>query len=253
MPRKPDERVEKARKLYFAGKKLIEISKELGVPEGTVRSWKNRYNWDCNVAKKKCNVAKKTKKGKKPVADEVEEMIENTGLTDKQQLFCIYYIRCFNATRAYQKAYGVNYTTAASISYRMLENDGIRNEINRLKRNRLNRELLSEEDIVQRYIDIAYADIKDYIEIKDGEMNLKNSDGFDGMLVKKATSGKSSSIELYDSMKALQWLSDHMNLATMEQKNIIEKLKEEKNINTDNNTEVQIYLPDNGRGGFHGE
>lgn len=76
---------------------------------------------------------------------------------------------------------------------------------------------------------------------------MKNSDEFDGMLVKKATSGKINSIELYDSMKALQWLSDHMDLATTEQKIRIEKLKEEKDIDTKTNTEVQIYLPDNGR------
>lgn len=247
MPRKPDERIEKAMKLYFSGKKLIEISKELKVPEGTVRSWKNRYKWDCNVAKRKCNVAEGTKQKKAPVTDEVKDVIENDNLTDKQRLFCIYYVRCFNATKAYQKAYGVGYATAASISYRLLENDGVRNEINRLKRNRFNRELLSEEDIVQRYIDIAHSDIKDYIEIKDGTVCLKNSDEFDGMLVKKATSGKINSIELYDSMKALQWLSDHMDLATTEQKIRIEKLKEEKDIDTKTNTEVQIYLPDNGR------
>ena len=26
--------------------KLIDISKKLGVPEGSVRAWKKRYNWD---------------------------------------------------------------------------------------------------------------------------------------------------------------------------------------------------------------
>ena len=248
MPRKPDEKVEKARKLYLSGKKLIEIAKELGVPEGTVRSWKNRYKWDCNVAKKKCNVSKNIEHEKKFVADEVEKVLRNTALTDKQRLFCIYYIRCFNATKAYQKAYGVDYATAASISYRLLENDGVKNEIMRLKKSRLNREMLSEEDVVQRYIDIAYADINDYMELKDGNIAFKDSTSFDGMLVKKVVSGKTNSIELHDSMKALKWLSDHMNLATEEQRLKIEKLKENRNLGTDDNeTEVQIYLPDNGR------
>lgn len=97
MPRKPDERIEKAREMYLAGSKLKDIAKELGVPEGTVRSWKNRYEWECNVANKKRNVANKTKRRKKAVADEVEAVLQNTDLTDKQQLFCIYYIRSFNA------------------------------------------------------------------------------------------------------------------------------------------------------------
>lgn len=248
MPRKPDARIEKARELYLAGAKLTDIAKELGVPEGTVRSWKNRYGWDRNVAKKECNVANQTKRRKRAVADEVESVMQNTDLTDKQRLFCIYYIRSFNATKAYQKAYDVDYATAASISYRLLENDGVKNEIMRLKKNRLNRELLSEEDIVQRYIDIAYADINDYMELKSGSIAFKDSDGFDGMLVKKVVSGKTNSIELHDSMKALKWLSDHMDLATEEQRLRIEKLKESRSLDKERDSvEVEIYLPDNGR------
>ena len=65
MPRKPDKRIIKAKELYKKGQNLIEIANRLGVPEGTVRSWKNRYKWDCNVAKEKRNVAK-TKRGGQP-------------------------------------------------------------------------------------------------------------------------------------------------------------------------------------------
>lgn len=64
MARAPDQKAEEARKLFDSGLKLIEISEKLGVPEGTVRSWKNRYKWECNVAKEKRNVAKK--KGGQP-------------------------------------------------------------------------------------------------------------------------------------------------------------------------------------------
>lgn len=46
MPRKPDERITQAKELYLKGQKLIEIASQLGVPEGTVRSWKNRYKWE---------------------------------------------------------------------------------------------------------------------------------------------------------------------------------------------------------------
>ena len=59
MARAPDQRVEQAKALYDKGLKLIDIASQLGIPEGTVRSWKNRYNWDCNVAKEKRNVARK--------------------------------------------------------------------------------------------------------------------------------------------------------------------------------------------------
>ena len=65
MARAPDQRVEQAKALYDKGLKLIDIANQLGIPEGTVRSWKNRYKWDCNVAKEKRNVARK-KRGAQP-------------------------------------------------------------------------------------------------------------------------------------------------------------------------------------------
>ena len=71
MPREPDQRKEKARELFLQGLKLIEISEQLEIPEGTIRSWKNRYKWDCNVANKKRNVAKRRggQKGNKNAVD----------------------------------------------------------------------------------------------------------------------------------------------------------------------------------------
>ena len=67
MARAPDPRIEQAKAMYLQGAKLVEIASQLSLPEGTVRSWKNRYNWDCNVAKDQCNVAKgkKTEKNEK--------------------------------------------------------------------------------------------------------------------------------------------------------------------------------------------
>lgn len=64
MARAPDARMEQARDLFLKGKKMIEISELMGIPEGTIRSWKNRYKWACNVAKGKSNVAKR--KGGQP-------------------------------------------------------------------------------------------------------------------------------------------------------------------------------------------
>ena len=68
MPRMPDPRVEQAEELFRQGKKLIDIAEILGVPEGTIRSWKNRCGWgageNATLQKKKRNVAKK--KGGQP-------------------------------------------------------------------------------------------------------------------------------------------------------------------------------------------
>lgn len=68
MARAPDERIIEALKLYKQGLKLIEIASQLSVPEGTVRSWKNRYHWDSDnyatLQSDKRNVAKE--KGGQP-------------------------------------------------------------------------------------------------------------------------------------------------------------------------------------------
>lgn len=69
MARAPDPRIKEAKAMYLEGRKLIDIAKNLDLPEGTVRSWKNRYKWDCNVANEKRNVAKaktKRKQGGQP-------------------------------------------------------------------------------------------------------------------------------------------------------------------------------------------
>ena len=63
MPRKPDERIDQAKEMFLKGTKLVEIASQLNLPEGTIRSWKNRYKWDCNVANKKRNVANKKRGG----------------------------------------------------------------------------------------------------------------------------------------------------------------------------------------------
>ncbi|MFR5746576.1 MAG: phage terminase small subunit [Romboutsia timonensis] len=61
MARAPNEKVKKAKELYDKGYKLVDIAKELDVAEGTVRSWKNRYKWNCNATLQNniCNVANK--------------------------------------------------------------------------------------------------------------------------------------------------------------------------------------------------
>ena len=258
MPKVKDARADKAFEMYKQGLKLVEIASQLGIAEGTVRSWKNRYKWDgdnATLQKNKRNVAKNNKpprKNKKsPVAHEVESVMKNTELTDKQQLFCIYYIRCFNATKAYQKAYGCNYTTAMSEGSKHLRNPKIKEEIFRLKQERLNREFLSEADIFQKYMDIAFADITDYVEFGNGSfndpetgeevaysfVNLKDSKTVDGTIVSEVSKGREGAkIKLADRMKALQWLTDHMDLATDKQKAEIALLRAK--VQTDDSEEI---------------
>ena len=240
MARSPNQKAEKARELYKGGMKLVEIASQLEVPAGTVRRWKSTYHWDGeqqSERSEKKSERSESKKSvtKKAVADEVKQVIQNTDLTDKQQLFCIHYIRCFNATKAYQKAYGCGYTTAVTNGPALLGNTRIKEEILQLKQDRLNREFLSESDIFQKYMDIAFADINDFVDVSAGFVTAK--DNIDGTIVSEVSNTQSGvKIKLADRMKALQWLSDHMNIATEKQKAEIALLKAK--VQTDDGDEV---------------
>ena len=274
MARAPDSRITQAKAMYLQGTKLVEIASQLNLPEGTVRRWKSTYKWDGERSDKNnersANKTNRKQKRGKGIAEDVEQVMENLELTDKQRLFCLHYVRCFNATKAYQKAYGCSYDTAASIGYRLLENDGVRDEIMRLKQSRLNRELLDEHDIFQKYMDIAFADITDYVEfgreeiqvmgafgpveIKDPEtgektplmkevntVRFRESAEVDGTLITEVKQGKDgASIKLADRMKALDWLANHMDLASEEQRARIAQIKAQtdKLKGTDNDAEL---------------
>ena len=256
MARAPDKRAELAKDMYLKGTKLVDIAKQLNIPEGTVRRWKSTYKWGSERSDKKSERSeRKSGKKKTETAAEVAQVINNPNLTDKQRLFCVLYIKCFNATKAYQKAYGCRYETALTNGPALLKKTRIKNEINELKQNRLNREMLDEHDIFQRYMDIAFADITDFIEFgqeevqvmavygpvyvqdpKTGEkkplmkmvntVRFKQSTEVDGTLISEVKQGKDgASIKLSDRMKALQWLSDHMDLATEEQRTRIEVMR----------------------------
>lgn len=62
MPRAASEKVTQAEMLFNDGMAMVEIAKKLGISDGTVRSWKNRYGWGTDSKKNKCNVAKKDDK-----------------------------------------------------------------------------------------------------------------------------------------------------------------------------------------------
>lgn len=234
---------------YIEGMKYKDIAAKHKVSLNTIKSWKQRYNWNrksMHTNKKVCtqNKSKKIKKKdiKEPIAEEVKEVLENAELTDKQRLFCIYYIKYFNATKAYRKAYGCSYETAMVNGFNLLRNTKIESEIEKLKQHKLNQVMLSEEDIFQRYMDIAFSDITDYVNFGKREIEIlednqsktievnyvdfNDSYDVDGTIISEVRQGKDGvSIKLHDKMKALQWLSDYMGIATDKQKVELEVLK----------------------------
>ena len=155
--RKSDE----AKADYLAGKTYKEIAAKYNVSPGTVRAWKSRYRWDDDQPQQ--NATKSAAK-KRNVA--IEDVEQNSDLNDKQKMFCLYYMQRFNATWAYQKAYGVNWNTAHTNGSRMLANASVQKEIQQLRKLRQQTEAIKADDIIYELQRQAFADIGDYVEAK---------------------------------------------------------------------------------------
>ena len=53
-------------------------------------------------------------------------------MNQRRRNFCVYYVKYFNATKAYLKAYGSEYTTANTNGSMLLKNEDVRQYINEL-------------------------------------------------------------------------------------------------------------------------
>lgn len=222
------------------GMKYKEIAEKYGVSINTVKAWKsrkwNKQDQTSNLPPKK--VAHKKEKGcTQKKLQSVAEVEEGDELKDEHQLFCLLYLKYkFNATKAYQEVYGVDYKTASSNAWRLMGYDGVNKEIKRLKSEIKNNIHVEIEDLIQEYVNQFSADITDIVKVdlteyevrdkagnklktKEGEqvigrlndVYVESSDNFDGSLVKKISQGKDGiSVELYDKQKAMSELMKYL-------------------------------------------
>ena len=254
MPRIRDPNRDKSFEIYKANNgniDLVEIASQLNVPPGTIRGWKAKDHWEQQLnelngtLQKERNVPKgksipKKMPREKPL-EEVKQVMDNPDLTDKQKLFCLYYIKSFNATQSYLKAYECDYITANTNGPRMLVNACVKQEIDRLKDIKRQQIAVDESDLVEIHMRIAFADMGDYVSfgreeiqvmgmfgpIKDEDGNictetvntvrLKESSMVDTQLIKEVKQGKDGvAIKLIDRCKSLEWLDKHFLMNPMD-------------------------------------
>jgi phage terminase small subunit len=232
---------------YKNGMKQKEIAKKYNTTINTVKSWSRRYEW--SKKKKKGAHQNKSVHTKKECKKIAEEIVETSELDEEHQLFCIYYLKYHNKVKAYQKVKpNTPYNSACVMASRWSKQSAVIEEINRLKKELYEDALLDPHDIVQKYIDIAFADLNDYLEYGQEEVpviiknpitgedevlkqtvnmvKFKESAFADGTILSEVKQGRNgASIKLADRMKALDWLSKHMNLATEEQRAKIDLIK----------------------------
>jgi phage terminase small subunit len=257
----------KAKELYIAAKgeiKLKDIADQLGLPEGTIRGWKNKDQWDGELngtivpfLKKSERSAKKTErsKEKRTFREKLREQdIKDDSLTEKQRLFCLYYIKSFNGTMSAIKA-GYAADSAHVTASQLLRNPKVAAEIRRLKGQVQEELFIDAMDVLERYVKIAFADMNDFIsfgqeeipvigmfgpiEVEDpktGEkkpltqmvnvLRFNDSSMVDGGLICQIKQGKDGvSIKLEDRQKALDKLEKYFDLFPDKFKRRIEEEK----------------------------
>lgn len=163
---------EHAEQDYLAGMKYKDIADKYHVSINTVKSWKKRYGWQRTQNKKGAHktakrVHTKPQKGAhKIVPEALNELETNDELNEKQKLFCLFYLQRFNATWAYQQAYGASWSTANVNGPRLLVNASVRAELDNLRMIREQAEAIKADDIVRELQRQAFANIGDYVEAK---------------------------------------------------------------------------------------
>lgn len=141
-------------------------------------------------------------------------------MTDKEKLFCFFYLQDFNARKAAKRA-GYKDTHG----YKLLKKDYIKSEIEALRQEMREELFVSGRDILELYIRAAFADITDYVEFgsqeSDGKKSsyvcLKNCNEVDGQLIEEVSvSSGSGKIKLLDKAKALEKLEKFFDLFGMD-------------------------------------
>lgn len=248
---------DEAKKDYLAGMKYKDIAEKYDVSINTVKSWKQRNNWQRGPTQK--GVHTKNKKGAhkvdKVAPKIVKELSANDGLNDQQKMFCLYYLQRFNATWAYMQAYDVDYRTANVNGPRLLGNASVREQIDKLRGEIANDLFVTADDIAKEYAKQAFSDIGDYVEFGGQESTIldederellddngnpikshrsyvmfKDKDKVDTSLIKTIKSGKDGPVvELYDKQRAmdalLKYLGNSDSLKEQLLKAQIDKLK----------------------------
>lgn len=151
-------------------------------------------------------------------------------LSDKQELFCLEYLKDLNGTQAAIRA-GYSKNTAQEQSSQLLSKLIISKRVAELKFSHFNAVEIQGKDVIEEFALIAFSDIKDYIEISEGgEITAKTFLEMKGAsrairsvkekrVIRESRDGSEDQIidstfefQLWDKNKALDGLARHHSL-----------------------------------------
>lgn len=139
-------------------------------------------------------------------------------MTKKQKIFADEYLIDLNGTRAYMVAYPSvkNEDVAAAAAVRLLKNVKVAEYIQKRMKERQIRTEVTQDKVIEELAAIAFARITDFVEIKDGYVKIKDTEGLSEFQIKAISGikqGKSGiEIKLNDKEKALDFLGRHLGM-----------------------------------------
>lgn len=270
MPKARSPERDRAYEIYKESNGLItlrEIASRLGVPEKSVSGWKCKDSWDKKINGVLQSNIRSTTKRKKVAKKIIEDVENNEELNDRERLFILAYLETHNAKISCLRAgYDVQERYARQLGYKILNRDRVKVEIERLKKMRNEAMFLSSEDVLEKYMQIAFADITDFIELSGaGErVSIKSLDELEGGVIESIKNDKFGvSLKLSSRDKALAFLAKYFEMYPMDRhrKEYDAKrlsIDEQKNSKAneqsgdEESSTVVFYLPDNGRGDNEG-
>ncbi|MEH7186487.1 terminase small subunit [Bacillus toyonensis] len=239
MSRRSVER-DKAFEMYKDSKGEIpieDIAEELGKSISLVRKWKSKDKWDENITGNITTGKKVITKVENPkTKKKLKAILEDEELSEKERLFCLYYVKYFNGTQAALKS-GYTKESAHVQASRLLRRERVSSYIKELKGELVENVFVEAMDVLKEYIKIAFADITNYVTfgqkevpimgmfgpVKDEAGNeltqmvnyveFNEADMVDGSIITEVKKGKDGvSIKLADKMKALDKLAQYFDL-----------------------------------------
>jgi phage terminase small subunit len=280
---------------------IVEIAAYLEVPAGTVRGWKSKDNWEATLNSGREPKQPEKSKNKKrnvpnintersvnqsersnqkrnvpireqppPQEDEVDTgEPDESGLTPKQQIFVLEYLRTFNATQAAIAA-GYSKKTAYAIGWENLRKPEIQAAIRQAKEQFTEELGLDVKRIIAEWMKLAFADTGDYVNFgsrefplhtkkgdpildEDGKqltgtqnfVNLVNSDAIDTSVISEVKEGKDGfSVKLYSKIEALKQLGKYKDYMDEETQLRVQKLQIELSSITDGNKDEVVFIKD---------
>lgn len=146
-------------------------------------------------------------------------------LNDKQIKFCEEYAKSFNIKLAAIKA-GYSKKSAHTAAWKVRQNPDCNRYIAWLKLRISQQCHIHAVDIIDHYARIAFSDITDVCEVKDGKITIQDTDMIDGQIVKSIKKGRDGiSVEMYDKFQALAKLERFFDVMPKDWRQTLEERK----------------------------